>query len=241
MWHGGIAHYETAIEMQRLAESSGTAMPYVPRFHTDGRLSVVQHGVVRFLPCCEQPRGAQSLTGVSGAAAEEYKLALSLRCRLLLQCSLQDGCKVPEATRQKFNYRCDLAKMPAEQTVSFDSNINTNMPESEDRNEFNQLPTPPLRIIQFLCNDQCPQQCCTSACPWKHVPWFTKCWFGMGCEGEGCSCGFVPLHKTLDPKHSEADLARFKDQCLRDSPPPGYVLYAGLGEPGSASFPTEGA
>ena len=60
----------------------------------------------------------------------------------------------------------------------------------------------------------------------------------MGCEGEECFCGFVPLHKTLDPKHSEADLARFKDQCLRDPPPPGYVLYAGLGEPVSDSSRT---
>ena len=78
---GAIPHYETAIEMQRLAESSGMAVPYAPRFHTDGRLSVVQHGVVRFLPCCGQPRGPQSLTGGGGAAAEEYRFALSLRCR----------------------------------------------------------------------------------------------------------------------------------------------------------------
>ena len=44
--------------------------------------SLSQHGVVRFLPCREEPRGALSLTGISGASAEEYKFALSLRCRL---------------------------------------------------------------------------------------------------------------------------------------------------------------
>ena len=50
--------------------------------------------------------------------------------------------------------------------------------------------------------------------------------------------GFMPLHETLDPKHSEAELARFKDQCLQDPPPPGYVLYAGLGDPVSDSSRT---
>ena len=104
-------------------------------------------------------------------------------------------------------------------------------------NEFNQLPTPPFRIRQFLCNELCPQQCCTAACPWKLLPTL-GCSAALGCKGKGCSCGFVPLHETLDPTHLEAELAQFKNQCLKDPPPPGYVLYAGVGEPVSDSART---
>ena len=124
----GIPHYETALEMQRPAESSGTAMPYALRFETDGRVSVVQHDVVQFLPCCEEPRGAAAR---SATAADQYKFALSLRCRLQLKCSLQDGCQVPEATRQKFKYRCPLATKRRNEFDTQDSN----MPEC-DQNGF---------------------------------------------------------------------------------------------------------
>ena len=61
---------------------------------------------------------------------------------------------------------------------------------------------------------------------------------GWRCKGEECFCDVVPLHKTPDPEHSEAERSRFKDQCLQDPPPPGYALYAGLGEPVSDSART---
>ena len=87
-------------------------------------------------PCCEKPRGAQSLTGGSGAAAAEYKFALSLRCRLELKCSSQNGCQVQKAIRNKFKYVSDLAEMPAKDQDAI-SHWRRWMPD-RDVNEFNQ-------------------------------------------------------------------------------------------------------
>ena len=104
--------------------------------------------------------------------------------------------------------------------------------------ESNGLPAPPPRLRQFLCNNQCPQQCCTAACPWMWFPRFSKSSLPeclQPCGGEGCACGYVPLVQTLDPARSEVQLARFKDKCLVDPPPPGYEVYAGVGEPVSDS------
>ena len=38
----------------------------------------------------------------------------------------------------------------------------------------------------------------------------------------------MPLAQTLDPARSEVQLARFKDKCLVDPPPPGYEVHAGV-------------
>ena len=155
------------------------------------------HGGVQFLPCCTEPRCVQP----RGPAAEEYRLALSLRCRLRLQCCLRDGCLVPEGTRRKFGYVCDLARI-ADEAES--SRCFHDMPECDVLkyyNEGNGLPAPPPRLRKFLCNNQCPQQCCTTACPWVVVPRFSKC-CGPGLArpplpgkpygGVTCACGFAP-------------------------------------------------
>jgi hypothetical protein len=62
--------------------SSTSAQPYAPCFGSDGSISIVQHGVLHTLPrVMRRPRGSQPLAGF----ADEHKLAMSLRCRLLCE------------------------------------------------------------------------------------------------------------------------------------------------------------
>ena len=50
---------------------------YAPRFHSDGRISILQDKVEKFLPCPQEPGKEASLKQL-----DEFALALELRCRI---------------------------------------------------------------------------------------------------------------------------------------------------------------
>ena len=50
---------------------------FAPRFHADGRVSILQGGLVKYLPCPIEPG-----RGSSREQTEEFALALHLRCRI---------------------------------------------------------------------------------------------------------------------------------------------------------------
>lgn len=118
-----------------------------PCFGSDGSISIVQHGIVHRLPkVMSGPRGSQTLSG----SLEEHKLALSLRCRLMCEPAYCDAdcdqcgasvCKTYQWSAKKFGYTCPVKAL---------------------------LEPPDSRIRHFLCNNKCPDQFCTTTCPWYH-------------------------------------------------------------------------
>jgi len=58
-------------------QAKNNAAVYAPRFHKDGRISILQHDAFMFLPCPDEP-GA----GADQKQLEEFGLALALRCRI---------------------------------------------------------------------------------------------------------------------------------------------------------------
>ncbi len=65
---------EGDIDEQTRAANSGAA--YAPRFHPDGRVSIIQGGAEKFLPCPLEPS-----KGADQEQVDEFLLALELRCR----------------------------------------------------------------------------------------------------------------------------------------------------------------
>ncbi len=50
---------------------ANNAAPYAPRFRSDGRLSILQHGVVRYLPCPDEPPLPVAFEGSEDTGEEE--------------------------------------------------------------------------------------------------------------------------------------------------------------------------
>ena len=159
------------------------AQPYAPRFASDGAISIVQHGVVHRLPqVMRRPRGSQTLSG----SLEEHELALSLRCAVSCKsrCLWEEDKDVLLWAKKKFGYRC-----PMQASGTFG------------------VPRLAVQIKPFLCNNRCPQKCCTQLCPW---------------------------YSSDSGNFADPSIA---DMCLQDPPLPGCRLYTGIGDPVSDSPP----
>ena len=159
-------------------ESNG--MLFAPRFHSDGRVSVLQHGEAQYLPrndftACIRFAGRRDPLVVEG------QLALALRCRLgmpRMQCLYQEGCSIPSVLQHRFDHECPLkpaknklfceflrAKKEGKETCAdFES-------WSRNRVRHGRGVTLPKAgsARRFLCNSQCPLRCCTLKCPWRYV------------------------------------------------------------------------
>ena len=127
--------------------------PYALCFRCDGSIAIKQHGIINVLPNVDPPRGPKP----QAESISAYRLALSLRCRLwgcfrgrcLLEYSSKDAFVGHSYRRfaQQFGYKCPMKDVSEEQLGSL-----------SDR--------PPESTRRFLCNNQCPVNCCTTDCPW---------------------------------------------------------------------------
>ena len=127
--------------------------PYALCFRCDGSIAIKQHGIINVLPNVDPPRGPKP----QAESISAYRLALSLRCRLwgcfrglcLLEHASKDAFVGHSYRRfaQQFGYKCPMKDVSEEQLGS----LSDRLPES---------------IRRFLCNNQCPVNCCTTDCPW---------------------------------------------------------------------------
>ena len=105
------------------------------------------------------------------------------------------------------------------------------------------LPKPGPELRKFLCNDQCPRQCCTLGCPWNCVH---ECdeqtileVFSSPCSCKRPSCR-ICLQETYLQKFEDplpCSLAMCHQTTLESPPPARHQLYSGIGEPASGSCP----
>ena len=200
--------------------------PYAPCFHAGGRFSLLQHGVRHWLPRCDFSQCDPNI-GCVNPVFQEYRLALDLRCRLGLQCLGPKGCSVSKSLQRRFDHTCPLASVRA----SIPAELLFNGAVIEERWDEVRLPEPPCSVRRFLCNRQCPAQCCTVLCPWRRLDsYIRELSFPDKLDSvisDGmCSCGLAACtHCALDVQLSEQ-----MDWCLQDPPVPGYRLYQGFGE-----------
>ena len=100
------------------------------------------------------------------------------------------------------------------------------------------LPKPSSRVLEFLCNSQCPQRCCTLFCPWNSMGDSLMDPHGIvKLFGSPCFCKSYQCRKCLQQKL----LQRFTDpdpsslvsapRATLMSPSLGLALYGGVGEP----------
>ena len=187
-----------------------SVQPYAPCFSSDGSVSIVQHGISYTLPRLVRPRGLQPLA----ESVNEYRLALSLRCRIGPCLDEPGSCNTSRGDpwfteyhwfANKFGYRCPMHGVSK-----------------------GAVPKPIASIRRFLCNNQCPLMCCTSRCPWHRN---SENWNRVG-SLKCCPCGDDSCTACVPQ-----DAAR--DVSLQSPPPPGYKLYTGVGEPVSDSTSTQ--
>ena len=67
----------SAVRSDVATRKANNAANFAPRFHADGRISILQHGMERFLPCPQEPA-----KDARQQQLDEFTLALQLRCRL---------------------------------------------------------------------------------------------------------------------------------------------------------------
>ena len=106
------------------------------------------------------------------------------------------------------------------------------------------LQKPSERLREFLCNDQCPKQCCTLYCPWNSManhsylhPQKILQIFGQPCQCNSWTCRQCVqdrlLQRYADPH--PGSVASSPQQVLESPPPFRLQLYTGTGEPVSDS------
>jgi len=140
--------------------------PYAPFCLNDGSLVVLQHGdILERLPRTHlMQKSVWKSVGakrcgkdimerlpMSEKDVEECRRAMSLRCRLGLQCDGIRGCHFKACKRHRrfvitYGYECSMRGYGG-----------------------NRMPTPYQHMARVLCNSKCPATCCTMACPWRVV------------------------------------------------------------------------
>ena len=106
------------------------------------------------------------------------------------------------------------------------------------------FPKPSREVRRFLCNDSCPQQCCTLLCPWNSMrdPYAVKPHDIVKVFGSPCSCNLWTcricvqerlLRRSSDPHPLSVVSA---PGCTLQFPPPARcAMYMGAGDPVSDS------
>ncbi len=318
---------EGDIDEQTRAANSGAA--YAPRFHPDGRVSIIQGGAEKFLPCPLEPsKGADQEQGDLGqliaegwvsprrwevarsGTAEPHKTKGRQRSAENCQQSFiitgrlrrcTHHCPMAVATWRELN---DMASAWAISWGDIAQDLSLGVPGSasdalpvqwdpewasfgegrppcpcdvclpdpeilpsllekclpdptipltksertagEERFKLRpKLPEPSKYVRQFLCNAQCPKQCCTLNCPWNSMvndncgitPQDIVEIFGHPCCCKLGSCRKCVQERLLqrygDPHPCSLVLA--PSFTLEFPPPFGYMLYTGVGEPVSDS------
>ena len=54
-WEPCFFNWNLVRNLQRNVKETSKGAPFAPRFHSDGRISIVQHGVTMYLPCPDEP------------------------------------------------------------------------------------------------------------------------------------------------------------------------------------------
>ena len=314
-----------ALRSDRASRLANNNAVYAPRFHTDGRISILQQGVEKYLPCPQEPT-----KGANQKQSGEFLLALELRCRIgatncrRFSCSGNHGCSkkldarlirqqkarekhqalpvLPNAKPHFLNFGgcvhtgrlrhhtncCPLRQYDAQEfeddledilLQDLADKIFHGMPGSASicqigpstdffvpnmwtpnasptcdvlslDAEKRSLPKPSREVRQFLCNDRCPQQCCTLHCPWNSMrdphlvshteiidifgsPCFCNSWTCRTCVQERYLqriCDLHPLSVVSEP-----------GSTLQSPPPPHCTLYVVTGEPVSDSYVSKSA
>jgi len=168
----------------------------------------------------------------------EFKLALSLRCRIQTVHSMRSqsaedkGCVQHSGSRcihkkrlKRYSWKCPMEHFTYDQLL--DAAV------SDKCALDHHFAHPSAQVRQFLCNNLCPLQCCTLMCPWNgsSISEQDEPLPAVACRCGLQSCGFCEAEKAHRVLHS--------DVCVQDPPPPGSILYTGSVEPVSDSSPSE--